>query len=159
MCKGNGEDGYARVFAVGGGDSQVELERDLVEGNTLHTPDAWDPVVDLIFHADPGRLHADGPTEPVTHRLNGLHLSDVRRLLLGLQAALAAGERLGILPPELTDEEWAQRYNAACAIREAAGESLDVPKPKARDDEYDAGDVWKRGTKYDHTLPPNEPSA
>ncbi len=27
---------------------------------------------------------------------------------------------------------------------------------RAQNEEYDAGDIWKRGTRYDHTLPPDE---
>ena len=43
--------GYGVVTAVGGGDSQVEVRRDLTEGNAFGDPDAWDPFVDVIFHA------------------------------------------------------------------------------------------------------------
>lgn len=152
---GNGGDGYARLFAVGGGDSQVEIERDMNNASDdLNSPDAWDPVVDLIFHAQPGALHAEYPDERVTHRLNEIHLSDVYRLMLGLQAALAAGARLGILPPRMTLEQWRERYAAACVIREASGEVEPTARRK-NDDGFDAGDSWKRGTKYDHTLPPD----
>ena len=134
------EKGYGIVTAVGGGDSQVEIRRDLSEGNALGDPAAWDPIVDVIFHAEPGKLHGDAPLERQTQQLESLRLSDVYRLLHGLQEALAAGARVWILPPPLTDHEWGERVLAAYAERDlAAGKA-----PVLAVDSDDDGEEWKR---------------
>src|SRR5688572_3438937 len=118
-----------------GGLIEVVISRSLDEGNGW---EADDPALDIkVTRANKADF------------LEHLRASDLDDLIRALQQARDTARRFRILPPPLGLKE---RFERAMDEDPVPPSPPEPPKAAGRDDEFDAGDMWKRGTIYDHTM-------
>jgi hypothetical protein len=82
----------------------VVITKDLpVEG------DEWDPMLRVDLEPHRSELHP-GDSNPSPGDIENIRASGLRRLLAALVSAVARAEAAGVIPPELDDTQWQERF-------------------------------------------------
>lgn len=93
----------------------VTISRDLMrDDNGIDCAEAWDPMLTVLLYPIASQLHPDDP-KPGFGEIENIRADELRKLVRYLQSALDTAERLGIIPPELTEAEYASRLSEAKA--------------------------------------------
>lgn len=129
-----------------GGYVEVSMSRSLCQDG-----EGWDETDPSLFIT----IHVTAKGEQKRETLSSVRWSDLGPMIRALRQVEQLAKWYRLMPPALDmREKYQQVYSPLPSP--PTEETPPSPEPRGTADDWDAGDIWKRGTLYDHTRPPDE---